>query len=73
MAPNLLLWMLASGIVAGVMLYLSPIDGSSQVLASIGAVLFVFREGMGMMPLASTDEEALAKAMDAINKEIRRA
>lgn len=155
MAPNLLLWMFAGGIAAGVMLYLSPIDGVSQILASIGAVLlapmvlclgwftgvsgfaiscetfrrgcraaplqyivpvllvaivglgllggrywwlfsfalaiqgyrkgtrrawwsavacvaFVFRDGMGIMPLASTDEDALAKAVDSINKEVGR-
>jgi len=155
MAPNLLLWMLAGGIAAGVMLYLSPIDGPNQVLTSIGAVLlapvvlcvawftgvsgfavscetfrrganpaplhyivpillaaivglgllgggywwllsfalavqgyrkgtqrawwnavacvaYVFREGIASITVASTDEEALTKAMDAINKEIGR-
>lgn len=156
MAPNLNLWMVGTGIAAGVMLYLAPIESSVQILASIGAVLlaplvlcfgwftgvsmfaascetfrrgcrsaplqyivpmllvalvglgllggrywwlfsialailghrkgtrrawwsavacvaFVFREGKGIMALAATDEDALALAMDSINKEIGRA
>lgn len=155
MAPNLTLWMVVSGIAAGVMLCLAPIESSVSILASIAAVLlaplvlcfgwftgvsmfaascetfrkgcrgaplqyivpvlvvalvglgllggrywwlfsialailghrkgtrrawwsavacvaFVLREGMGIMPLAATDEDALAMAMDSINKEIGR-